>query len=117
MPDAAFPRPVGDVLSTLVEIFRLQGRPELVEVLQSANASFDPIDYDNWNGGTYTWALRLEVPVPVFASIEPRLAAVEQEIAAKLPHFGRAYPNDHLDTVSISPLSSAASSSNAQFVP
>src|SRR5207245_901609 len=45
------------------------------------------------------------------------LAAVEQEIAAKLPHFGRAYPNDHLDTVSISPLPSAAAASNAQFVP
>ena len=32
------------------------------------------INYDNWNGGTYTWALRLEVPVPLYATLEPRLA-------------------------------------------
>ena len=108
MPDAGFPRPVGDVVSTLAEIFRQQGRAELVEVLQSANASFDQIDYDNWNGGTSTWALRLEVPVSVFASIESRLPNVEKEIEAKLQHFSRTYPNDHLNTVSVSPLAREA---------
>jgi hypothetical protein len=117
MPDAGFPRPVGDVVATLAEIFRQQGRSELVEVLQSANASFDQIDYDNWNGGTSTWALRLEVPVSVFASIESRLSNVEKEIEAKLQHFSRAYPNDHLNTVSVSPLASSAAASNARLVP
>lgn len=117
MPDAGFPRPIGEVVSTLAEIFRQQGQAELVEVLQNANGSFDQIDYDNWNGGTYTWALRLELPVSLFASIEPRLLEIEKKIAAKLQHFTRNYPNDHLNTVSISPLASAAAASNARLIP
>jgi hypothetical protein len=117
MPDAGFPKPIGEVVSTLAELFRQQGLAELVEVLQSANASFDQIDYDNWSGGTYTWALRLDLPVSLFASIEPRLSEIENKIAAKLQYFTRNYPNDHLNTVSVSPLASASAASNARLIP
>jgi hypothetical protein len=117
VPNAALPKPVDDVVSTLAELFRHQGRIELAELFQDANVSLDQIDYDNWNGGTYTWALRIELPIPRFASIEPRLNAVEKEIEQKLAHFDRLYPNDHLNTVSISPLSSSAAASSSRGVP
>jgi hypothetical protein len=117
MPEAAFPKPVVEVVTTLAEIFRHQRRSEIVELLESASATIEQTDYDNWNDGTYTWALRLDVPVPVFASVEPRLEAVEKEIATKLTYLSRTYPNDHLDTVTIMPLSSAAAASSMRFVP
>src|SRR5437879_5521397 len=117
MPEAGFPKPIAEVVSTLAEIFRQQDRQDLAEILENATASFDQIGYDNWNGGTYTWALRLEVPVGLFASIEPRLSKLESDIAAKLQYFTRNYPNDHLDTVSIAPRASAAPGSNARLIP
>lgn len=64
MPEAAFPKSVVEVVTTLAEIFRNQRRSEVVELLESANATIEQIGYDNWNGGTYDWALRLDVPVP-----------------------------------------------------
>ncbi len=116
MADSGFPRPIADVISTLVEIFEHQRRPELVELLRSANASIVLTDYDNWNGGTSTWALRLEVPVSVFASVEPRLEDIEKEIEKKLSYLDRAFPNDHLNSVLISPLAGSAATSNAQLI-
>lgn len=105
MRESGFPKPVHELVATLAEIFRHQSRSEIVELLESSHAYIDETSFDNWNGGTYTWALRLEVPVSVFASVEPRLADVEKEISTKLNYFARHYPNDHLDEVTISPIS------------
>jgi hypothetical protein len=104
MRDATFPRPVSEVVTTLAELFRHQSRREVAELLENAEAYFDQIDYDNWNGGTYTWALRLQVPVHIFASIEPRLSTIESDIGAKLHLLDREYPNDHLGEVTIIPI-------------
>jgi hypothetical protein len=108
MREATFPQPVSTVVATLADIFRHQGRTEVVELLESAHAYFDETEYDNWNGGTYSWALRLEVPVHIFASVEPRLSSIEKEISAKLTHFDRQYPNDHLGEVTTTPITAGA---------
>ena len=108
MSEPSFPQPVNTVVATLVDIFRHQGRTEVVDLLISAHAYFDLTDSDNWNGGTYTWALRLEVPLIVFASIEPRLSRIEKEIIAKLAHFTRQYANEHFGEVTILPITAGA---------
>ena len=117
MPEASFPIPVVEVVTTLAEIFRHQRKTEIVELLEVASPTIDMTDFDNWNGGTYSWELRLGVPVPVFASLEPRLAVVEKEIATKLAYLGRTYPNDHLGAVTISPISAAIAAASMRFVP
>jgi hypothetical protein len=109
MRDAGFPKPVTEVLSTLAEIFRHQGQGEIFELLQSSHARFDEINYDSWNGGTYTWALRLEVPVPIFAGLERRLTDIEKEIGAKLNYIERLYPNDQIGGVTITPIAPGSS--------
>ena len=91
-------------MATLADIFRHQGRGEILELLENAHARFDETEYDNWNGGTYTWALRLEVPVPLFAALEPNLEAVEKEVGSKLSYLNRLYPNDHVGEVTITPI-------------
>lgn len=108
MGDATFPQSVSIVVATLADLFRHQGRTEVVELLESAHAYFDETDYDNWNGGTYTWALRLQVPVHIFASVEPHLSSIEKEISAKLTHFDRQHPNDHLSEVTTLPITAGA---------
>ena len=108
MREATFPQPASTVVATLADIFRHQGLTEVVELLESAHAYFDETEYDNWNGGTSSWALRLQVPVHIFASVEPRLSSIEKEISAKLAHFDRQYPNDHLGEVTTTPITAGA---------
>ena len=108
MREATFPKPANAVVATAADILRHQGQTELVELLESAHAYFDETGYDNWNGGTYTWALRLEVPVHIFASVEPRLVSIEKEIGSKLTYLDRQYPNDHIGEVTISPVTVGA---------
>ena len=106
MNESGFPVPLGEVVETLSEIFHHQGRAEVVELLHSAHARFDETNYDNWNGGTYTWALRLDVPVPIYSSLESRLSEIEQEIGAKLTYIERNYPNHSIGEVTVAPISS-----------
>jgi hypothetical protein len=117
MSEPGFPKPVAEVVATLADIFRHQRRTEVVEILESAHAWLDNTEYDNWNGGTYTWALRLEVPVPVFASIEPHLPKIEKELAEKLGYFSRLYPNDHLSEATVSPIAPGSSAVGQRIAP
>lgn len=104
MSETGFPKPVGEVVATLASIYRHQGRNEILEILENANAFFEQTNYDNWNGGVYTWAFRLEVPVAIYVSIEPQLTAIEQEISTKLKSIARNYPNEHVGEVTIVPI-------------
>jgi hypothetical protein len=107
MRDSAYPKPVVDVVATLTDICRHQKRSALVELLENAHAHFEETDYDNWNGGTTNWALRLEVPVVLFASAQPCLSDIEKELGQRLDFLDRLYPNDPLGEVTITPLTSA----------
>lgn len=117
MRESTFPKPANAVVATAADIFRHQGRTEIAELLESAHAYFDETGYDNWNGGTYTWALRLEVPVHNFASVEPRLESIEKEIGSKLTYLDRPYPNDHLVEVTISPVTEGAMPQGQRMAP
>jgi len=117
MSETGFPKPVSEVMATLAEILRHQRRTEVVELLENANARFEMTDSDRWNGGTYTWALRLEVPVAIFASVEPRLSNIEKEISEKLVYFSRQYPNDHLGEVTVTPIAPGAIVIGQRFAP
>jgi len=117
MNDTSYPKPVAEVVSTLADICRHQKRSELVELLDHAHAHFDPINYDNWNGGTTTWALRLEVPTVLYASVHARLGEIEKELADKLGYLDRLYSNDPLGEVTITPLTSAEMSLGQMMAP
>lgn len=117
MAEDGFPRPVHEVVATIADLFRQQNRAEIAELLECAHAHFEQTDYDNWNGGTYSWALRLEVPVPVFAGIEATLEGVEKDIVAKLKHFHRTLPNHNLSEVTIVPDSAAAARPSTRHTP
>jgi hypothetical protein len=110
MAEHGFPKAVEDVVATLVDIYRHQEQFDIVELLESASARIDQTDCDNWNGGTYRYALMLDVPVPVFATVEPKLQDVEKSISSKLAVICRNLGNDHLDTVTITPLTSKSTS-------
>lgn len=117
MSDPVFPKPVGDVVVTLADIFRHQGRTEVVELLENAHAWFDNTDYDNLDGGTYIWALRLEVPVPLFAPLETRLPKIEKEITDRLKYFSRLDSSHYLKEATISPITPGAAVVSQRIAP
>ena len=104
-------------MPTLTDICRHQKRLELVELLENAHAHFDVTNYDNWNGGTTTWALRLEVPVALFASAQSRLSEIEKELGQKLDFLDRLNPNDPLGEVSLTPLTSTEMALGQRMAP
>ncbi len=104
-------------MATLVDIYRHQGKADVVELLESASPRIEETDYDNWNGGTYSYALMLAIPVPVFATVEARLADIEKGISAKLSVICRNLTHDHLDSVSITPLTSKSTSVGPRMKP
>jgi TIR domain len=110
MATDGFPKPVEDVVATLVDIYRHQGQSDIVEILESASARFELTDQDNWNGGTYTYALMLDIPVPLFASVESKLQEVEKGICSKVTTICRDLSNDHIGSVTITPLTSKSAS-------
>lgn len=110
MANAGFPKPVEDVVATLTDIYRLQAESGIVELLECASARIEETNYDNWNGGTYTYTLMLDVPVSVFAGVEPKLSAIEKSISSKLGIICRNLSNHHLDSVTITPLTSKSAS-------
>jgi len=66
-------------MGATTELFQQQNRKDVAELLRAAHAHFDnQAVCDNWNGGTSTWALRLEAPKSVFAFLEPRPKTIEK---------------------------------------
>src|SRR4051794_38946239 len=48
------------------------GFPGAGTLLRTCDASLDLVDYDNWNGGTSRWAVRLRVDPFDFVRLRPR---------------------------------------------
>lgn len=105
MSDHPYPLSAGEVLATLAEIFRAQDERVAVEVLETANGSIAQAEYDNWNGGTYYYELRLEVPSSHFGrlrNIERLEEHLTQAARAAFQHYGNP-TNQHLNQVVIAP--------------
>ncbi|MBR9901612.1 MAG: abortive infection family protein [Rhodospirillales bacterium] len=49
-------------IDTLIELLEAQGEHKSADIVSSATFSISETDYDNWNGGTTTWTLRLSIP-------------------------------------------------------
>ena len=117
MPSNSFPKSVTDVMTTLTDFCQHQGKAELVLLLKSSHAYFDATNYDNWNGGTTTWALRLEVPTSLFAAIQERLEEIEKELLKRLDYLNRLFPNDPLGAVTVTPFTNVEMALGQKIAP
>jgi hypothetical protein len=91
------------LVTTLARLFAQDGAATEVAVLANANARIDQVNYDNWNGGTYTFDLVLALPVRLYGELGDRRDQVELSIGNKIQPLLRIYPNDHLGSVHITP--------------
>ncbi|HYE32146.1 MAG TPA: toll/interleukin-1 receptor domain-containing protein [Methylomirabilota bacterium] len=100
----AFPQSAEAVVAALTELFRHQGNRSVCEVLENAKARIEETGYDNWNGGTDIFTLFLDLPLRVFAPIEPEIDRLEKAIGGKLSSVVRNTRNKWLNQVAISPI-------------
>ncbi|MEQ9345984.1 MAG: hypothetical protein RIG26_06025 [Thalassospira sp.] len=49
-------------LDTLIELLETQSKHNAADIVHSASFNISETGYDNWNGGTSTWTLRLTIP-------------------------------------------------------
>ena len=118
MENSRFPNSSEEVIATLIELYRHQNQTGIVELLENATGRIEETNFDNWNGGTYSYALILEIPIPVFASHEAKLPEIGQSIVSKLQVIYSNLSNDHLDSVNIIPqLSKAVSTAPMATAP
>lgn len=115
-PDA-FPQRADAVVAALTELFRHQRNRPACEVLENARGRIEETEYDNWNGGTYSYALFLDVPLKVFAPIEPEIERLEQIIGAKLSSVVKNTGNKLLNQVTISPILDVPSEAGTKVAP
>ena len=99
-----FPQSAEAVVATLTELFRHQGNHLACDVLENAKARIEETGYDNWDGGQYLFTLFLDLPLKVFAPIEPDVSRMEKVISGKLPSVLRNTGNTLLREVAISPI-------------
>ena len=91
------------LIGTLIQLFKHEGKTTETEVLMNAEVNLEETNYDNWNGGTYTFRLNLQVPIPLYAKLGKGRKAAESSIYEKAQAILRAYPNDYIGSVLINP--------------
>lgn len=71
-------------LATVHDLLRAERLDEAAALLRRCPASAEQVGYDNWNGGTDIYEVRLELPPSEFARLGTRCSQLEEQIAARL---------------------------------
>lgn len=87
---------------TAQQLLLADGNQAAASVLREGTAAIADIEHDNWNGGTDIYSIAITIPVPLFASLKSRMAAIEKAIADSLRAIIRA-EHDGIGSVSIVP--------------
>jgi hypothetical protein len=78
--------PIGDeeIIETVHRMLIAAGRHEAASLLQKSRVRFEETGYDNWNGGTYSITLYVQVAPETFVVLGDRRETVEKEIGEPL---------------------------------
>lgn len=92
------------MVSSLIRYFDKEQNADIVEILRNALVSTDCINYDNWNGGIYTYGLFLEIEMDLYAQYGGLIKGCEEEILNVAGQFFRGSPNEQIGQVIIRPV-------------
>lgn len=99
----AFPPPTEALIESLKEIFKHQGDTSGLRVLERAEASVELSNPDSWDS-IDVYILVLNIPLSLFAVIEPEREEIEKRIGRKLSSILRNPDNAVLQRASIVPI-------------
>lgn len=92
------------ITSSLIRYFDSQSKWDISKILKESWPSSMEIGYDNWNGGTYIYALVYEIEVDLFLQHRALLEPFCNEIREAAELFIRNTYNEQLGEVRIVPL-------------
>lgn len=100
----AFPVNADRFVASLFELLRLEDNQSVIDLMENAAFEVGACDYDNWNGGTYGWALRVRVGMAAFASLKKQ---AKEQVEKTILDAGRRlldeFENHGLSQVLIAP--------------
>lgn len=92
------------ITSSIIKYFETQKKWEIANLLKIAKASSEVIDYDNWNGGTYTYSFNYYLEIEDFIRVQPWIESYCEEIRKSIDLFTGVLYNEQLGTVKILPI-------------
>jgi hypothetical protein len=98
------------MIATIARICEREKKTVVVEVLRNCAVELEQTNYDNWNGGTYTYGINLYVSPERYAKISSKLKWIENAISTHARALIRHNPNDQIGQVIIVPDVSATMS-------
>ncbi len=91
------------MIATIARICEREKRTVVVEVLRNCAVELEQTDYDNWNGGTYTFGIYLHISPERYAKISSQLKSIENLILTHARALIRHSPNDQIGQVIVVP--------------
>lgn len=112
----AFPIKADRFVATIVELLRMAGEHDVVALLGPATVEVELGDYDNWNGGTYGWVLKIRVTVATFGGLDRKAKKVaEEKILSTGRRLMEEFENHGLSQVLIVPGATEASPEELRY--
>ena len=71
-------------LGTVYSLLQAEGMVDAARLVREHPASAEQTGYDNWNGGTEIWEIKIEIPALEFARLGAKRAQLEEQISARL---------------------------------
>lgn len=96
------------LLASVCRMFAYDGAAKEIAIIVSAKPEIEGSSYDNWNGGTYGYALRLALPVSLYAQVRDDKEQLETSIKEKICECLIGSENHFLEVVLIAPEITAA---------
>lgn len=103
MKSSAFPVDDEAVIDTVARMHAAAGEAEAAGLLRTSRCRFVETDYDNWNGGTTTYTLYVEVAAETFIALRDRREEIEKLILSRLKDATKQF-RDHWYVVELAPL-------------
>jgi uncharacterized protein (DUF4415 family) len=91
------------IIETVARMHAAAGETEAAALLRSSRCRFEETGYDNWDGGTYTYTLYIEVAAETFVAFQTRREVIEQLILARLKDATKQF-RPHWYVVELAPL-------------
>ena len=102
LKDTVFYRQLNNYWVTARAVFARENESQIVSIMNATTPELaEEFDFDNWNGGTYTFSLRVYAPLVLIEDASLDLNSVESKIRDKLNQVAKDALNESIGTVTI----------------
>ena len=83
-----------EIIETILRMLKSSGKSEAASLLRNSRSRFEQTGYDNWNGGTRTYTLYIEIAPEMFAVLGDRKNEIKSEVEKHLTEVTNQLSSD-----------------------